>query len=146
MSTFKFKVEGKPYQVDVLLAEGNILELDVNGKKYSVELEEAVAPAPVAKPAAAPVASAAPVAAAPAPAAPAATGGTATTVKSPLPGSIVKIIATEGTAVKEGDVLLVMESMKMENNIAAEQAGTIRKVHVVQGQAVMQDDPLVDIG
>ncbi|MCL1867639.1 MAG: biotin/lipoyl-binding protein [Paludibacter sp.] len=144
MEKFKFQIDGKPYETEVLSTEGNIVEMTVNGKKYSVELEEEVAaPVVAAKPAAkqAPAAAPAPKAAAAAPA-----SGNVTTVKSPLPGSIVKIVAQEGAAVKEGDVLLVMESMKMENNITAEFAGTVRKIHVAVSQAVMQDDPLVDIG
>ncbi len=66
-------------------------------------------------------------------------------IKAPLPGSIVKIVAKEGQAVKRGELLLTMESMKMENNILAEKDCTIRKIHVKEGQNVMQDDLLVDI-
>jgi biotin carboxyl carrier protein len=143
MEKFKFQIDGKPYETEVLSTEGNIVEMTVNGKKYSVELEEE-ALAPAAKPAVAQTPATATAPQATAASAPA--NGNVTTVKSPLPGSIVKIVAQEGTAVKEGDVLLIMESMKMENNITAEFAGTVRKIHVDVSQAVMQDDPLVDIG
>jgi len=139
MQNFKFKIDGKPYETQVLSTEGNIVEMTVNGKKYSVELEEEMVVAPAAKPAAAAPQSAAPSAVS------AASSGEAHTVKSPLPGSIVKIVAQEGKAVKEGDVLLIMESMKMENNITAETAGTVRKIYVTVSQTVMQDDPLIDI-
>ncbi len=66
-------------------------------------------------------------------------------IKAPLPGSIVKIAVTEGQSVKRGDLLLTMESMKMENNILAEKDCVIRKIDVKEGQNVMQDDLLVDI-
>ena len=66
-------------------------------------------------------------------------------VKSPLPGSIVKVVVKSGDAVKKGDVLLTMESMKMENNILAEQDGTVGNVFVQPGQNVMQDDNLLEI-
>ncbi|MDR2853936.1 MAG: biotin/lipoyl-binding protein [Prevotellaceae bacterium] len=151
MKKFKFNIGNQPYEVDVLSTEGNIVELDVNGKTYKVELDEATAPAapakptpaaPAAKPAPAP---AAPVAA-PAPAAAQSSGGAVATVKSPLPGSVLKIAVSEGTTVKDGDLLLIMESMKMENNIVADAEGVVKKIHVTVGQSVMQDDALVDIG
>ena len=142
MQKFKFQIEGKPYETEVLSAEGKIVEMTVNGKKYSVEMEQEMAAPVAATPAAKATSVPSPQQAAPS----AAPSGEGQTVKSPLPGSIVKIVATEGTAVKEGDVLLIMESMKMENNITAEIAGTVRKVHVTVSQTVMQDDPLVDIG
>lgn len=83
-----------------------------------------------------------PAAAKPAPAPAAAKPGS---IKAPLPGSIVKIVVKEGQSVKRSDLLLTMESMKMENNILAEKDCTIRKIHVKEGQNVMQDDLLVDI-
>ena len=67
------------------------------------------------------------------------------TVKSPLPGSIVKVLVKAGQAVKKGDVLLTMESMKMENNVTAEADGTVKAVYVEPGKNVMQDDKLLDI-
>ena len=67
------------------------------------------------------------------------------TVKSPLPGSIVKVLVKAGQAVKKGDVLLTMESMKMENNVAAEADGTVKAVYVEPGKTVMQDDKLLDL-
>ena len=67
-------------------------------------------------------------------------------VVSPLPGSIIKVLVAEGQAVKKGDTLLTLESMKMENTVAAECDGTVTKVAVTAGQTVMQDDLLVVIG
>jgi biotin carboxyl carrier protein len=65
-------------------------------------------------------------------------------IKAPLPGNIVKIMVTEGQLVKRSDVLLIMESMKMENNILATEDGVVKKIHVQVGQTVMQDDTLID--
>jgi len=64
-------------------------------------------------------------------------------MKSPLPGNIIKVLVSEGQAVKRGDTLLIMESMKMENEIKAEKDGVITSIAVAPGQNVMQDDTLL---
>ena len=143
---FSFKINGAEYKCAVEEIEAGLTEVTVNGKKYTVETEKPVAPAPKAAPAAAPKAAPAPAApkAAPAPkaAAPAAAAAGAQ-VKSPLPGSVVKVCVNEGQDVKKGDTLLILESMKMENPILAEQDGKVAQVAVAAGQTVMQDDLLV---
>lgn len=140
MKEFQFKIDGKEYKTSVTELEGGITEVTVNGKAYKVEMEHKAAPKVAApKPAAAKEAPAAPKAAAEAPA-----GGKK--VVSPLPGSIIKVLVAEGQAVKKGDTLLTLESMKMENTVAAECDGTVTKVAVTAGQTVMQDDLLVVIG
>ena len=117
-------------------------KVTLNGRTYEVEVEhgkamlldeyEAIAPAPVAAaPAAAPVA-AAPAAA---PAAPAVTGA-GEAVTAPMPGNILKVNVTAGQAVKEGDLLLVLEAMKMENEIFAPCNGTVAQVLVSKGSTV----------
>ena len=144
---FSFKINGAEYKCAVEEIEAGLTEVTVNGKKYTVETEKPVAPAPKAAPKAAPAAAVpAPAApkAAPAPkaAAPAAAAAGAQ-VKSPLPGSVVKVCVNEGQDVKKGDTLLILESMKMENPILAEQDGKVAQVAVAAGQTVMQDDLLV---
>ena len=67
-------------------------------------------------------------------------------MKSPLPGSVIKVLVSEGQAVKKGDTLLTLESMKMENAIMAEQDGTVKQIAVTPGQNVMQDDLLIVLG
>lgn len=123
----------------------------VNGVSYDVVVEEvggAPAQAPVAAPVQAPVAAPAPTAA-PAPAAapkaaPAGTAG-AVAVKAPMPGTILKVNATAGASVKKGDVLCVLEAMKMENDICAPKDGTVASVNVQKGASVNTDDVLVTL-
>ena len=134
MREFKFTIDGKQYNAAVNELEDNFAEVTLNGKTYKVELEKEEAPAAAAV--RRPAAAAAPAAAAPA---------GLMTVKSPLPGSIVKVLVKAGQAVKKGDVLLTMESMKMENNIAAEADGTVKAIYVEPGKTVMQDDKLLDL-
>ena len=121
-------------------------KVTLNGRTYEVEVEagkamcvaEYEAFVPAAAPAAAPVA-AAPVAAAPAaaPAAPAAAAPVAgEAVTAPMPGNILKVNVTVGQAVKEGDVLVVLEAMKMENEIMAPKNGTVAQVLVQKGATV----------
>ena len=102
----------------------------------------AAAPAPVAAPVAAAPAAPAPVAA---PAAPAVTAA-GETVKAPMPGNILKVNVSNGQSVKEGDVLVVLEAMKMENEIMAPKSGTVAQVLVQKGSSVNTDAPLVVIG
>lgn len=131
-------------------------KVTLNKRTYEVEVEageamlideyEAYAPAPAAAPvAAAPVAAAAP-AAAPAPAPATAALAAGEVVKSPMPGNILKINVAQGQAVKEGDVLIVLEAMKMENEIVAPKSGSVAQIAVSKGQVVETGTPLVVIG
>ena len=137
MKEFSFKINGQEYKTTVEEKEGGKAEVTVNGKKYDVELPANAKKATTAAPKAA---------AAAAPAAKAAASGSGMQVKSPLPGSIIKVLVSEGQAVKRGDTLLTLESMKMENAIMAEQDGTVKQIAVSAGQNVMQDDLLVVLG
>ena len=128
-------------------------KVTLNGRTYEVEVEagkamcvaeyEAYAPAPAA-PVAAPVAAPAPAAApaaAPAPAAAAPVAGEAVT--APMPGNILKVNVTVGQAVKEGEVLVILEAMKMENEIMAPKSGTVAQVLVQKGATVDTDAVMV---
>ena len=127
-------------------------KVTLNGKTYEIEVEagkamlldeyEAVAPAaPVAAVAAAPVA-AAPTAAPAAAAAPAVTGA-GEAVNAPMPGTILKVNVTQGQTVAAGQVLVVLEAMKMENEIMAPRAGTVAQVVTSKGASVSTGDTLV---
>lgn len=127
----------------------------LNGKNYEVEVEKntakitnttaaaapAAAPAPKAAPAPTPVAAPAP-AAAPAPVAAAPAGGA--NVTAPMPGTVLNVVAPVGTAVKAGDVILILEAMKMENDIVAPCDGTVASV-AAKGTSVNTDDVLATL-
>ena len=120
--------------------------ITVNGTAYEVEVEEvkSAAPAPKAAPAAPKAAPA------PAPAAPAApkkaAGAGEHSIDAPMPGKIVKLVAAEGQAVKAGETLLILEAMKMQNEIAADADGVVKSFNVAAGQSVKAHESLVILG
>ena len=118
--------------------------ISVNGVAYSVSVEETAAGAAPVAPAAAPAPKAAPApAAAAAPAAPASAG--AVEVKAPMPGNILDVKVAAGASVKAGDVLVILEAMKMENEIVAPQDGTVASINVNKGDTVNSGDVLVSM-
>ena len=121
----------------------------VNGTKYEVEVEEvkAAGSAPVAKAAASAPAPAPKAAPAPVAAAPKVTAGAGEhSIDAPMPGKIIKLVATEGQAVKAGEVILILEAMKMKNEITADTDGTLKKFNVAAGQSVKVHESLAIIG
>ena len=158
MKTYKYKVQGVDYEVEIVEVEGKIAKVNVNGIPFEIEMQKpinaakhpalaATKRAATAAPVEAPVA-AAPVAAAPAkPAAqPAAPAGAGNALKAPLPGTINTINVKVGDKVNVGDVVLVLEAMKMQNNIEAENAGTVTSILVNPGDSVMEGAVLLTIG
>ena len=145
---YEYKVKGVDYEVEIQDIEGNIANVTVNGIPFEVEMKQPVKAAKqkvkLGTPAAAPVASASPASAAPAekPAAPAASGKP---VVAPLPGTINDIKVKVGDKVNAGDTVVILEAMKMQNNIEAESEGTIASINVNKGDAVMEGDTLVVI-
>ncbi len=123
----------------------------VNGETFTVEVEEvggaatSVASAPKAAPAPAAAAPAPAPKAAPAPAAAPAVTADGCKIESPLPGTILKINVTMGQAIKAGDVLLILEAMKMENEIVAPQDGSVKAISVAAGKTVQAGDVLLVI-
>ena len=109
--------------------------ITVNGKAYAVTVEEGAVSGIAAAPAA-PVPLEAPPAAAPSPAAAPAGAAGSVSVSAPMPGKVVAVKAAAGQAVKKGDVILVLEAMKMENDIVAPQDGTIASINASTGDSV----------
>ena len=124
---YRIKLNERVYEVEVEKGEAQLL------KEYDAVSAPAAAPAPVA---AAP--QAAPVAAAPA--------GSGNAVPSPLPGTVVEVKATVGQTVKRGDVVMLIEAMKMENEISAPADGKIVSILVQKGSKVEQGTPIFEIG
>ena len=146
MQDFKFKIDGTEYTANVEEKEDGKLAVTVNGKAYEVEVPGHVAAAPKVQPIK-PAAAAAPVAApAAAPAAPKKASGAGTAITAPLPGVITSIEVKEGDQVKAGQTVIVMEAMKMANNITAESDGTVKAILVQQGAQVQSGDALIEIG
>ncbi len=159
MSRTNLVINGTEYNVDIVEMSGGAATVTVNGVTYQVELPQgaavpvAAAPAPVPAPRPGPTAPAKAPAApkpAPAPAAPAApaaavpAGGEV--ISAPMPGHILNVLVAAGDVVEVGDTLLVMEAMKMENEIKSHIAGTIAEIKVSMGQDVGVGEVLVVIG
>ncbi|SHJ63023.1 Biotin carboxyl carrier protein [Dethiosulfatibacter aminovorans DSM 17477] len=124
--------------------------ITVNGKTYEVAVEE-IGGAPSAPVFSAPAAAPRAAAPAPAPAAPkaapaAAPAGGGELIAAPMPGTILDIKVTEGQAVKAGDILLILEAMKMENEIVAPADGTVKSIHTSKGTSVSSGDALITLG
>lgn len=118
------------------------LRITVNGTPYDVQVEELNGSSvPAAAPAAAPTPAAAPAPAAAT--APAAAGSEV--VSSPMPGTIVSVNVTAGQNVKSGDVLIILEAMKMENEILAPRDGVVASISVSKGETVDSGAPLVSL-
>jgi biotin carboxyl carrier protein len=144
MKKFDFNINGDDYHVHIKSIDTDIAQIEVNGTPYSVKVKQefktSKTPILVRKEGQSKSAdkriieNLSPVSSSSKPSAKA--------IKSPLPGSIIKVLVKEGDAFKEGDVLMVMESMKMENNILAERSGTIVTVCAPAGSSVLQDADL----
>lgn len=136
------KINGNEYNVAVNSVSGNKADVSVNGTSYEVEIgNKQTAPA-AAAPAAAPAA-----AATAAPSKPAAVpSGSGKAVKSPLPGVIISVNVNVGDAVKAGQVVAVLEAMKMENEIQAECDGTVTAVHTAKGDSILEGAAIVTLG
>ena len=131
---YKITLNDKVYEVEV--EQGNAILLD---EYTAMAPAAAAAPAAPAAPAAAPAAETAPAAAAPA----AAPAGTGELIESPLPGSVFKIVVSPGQAVKKGDTLLIIEAMKMENELSAPRDGVVSSIVTSVGAMISTGDPLL---
>lgn len=145
MKDFKFKISGNEYLVHIANVDGNIAEVEVNGTPYRVELEKELkqtktpklvrkefVPTTDSHPSVVKtVSTGSPVSGA---------------VKSPLPGVILEVHVKPGDMVKSGQRILVLEAMKMENNIESDKEGKVLEVKVSKGDSVLEGDVLITIG
>lgn len=160
MKKYQYKVQGVDYEVEITEVEGKIARVNVNGIPFEIEMQKPInaakhpalaatkratsaAPADVTH-----AASSEPVSAPakPAPQQTAAPAGSGTPVKAPLPGTINAINVKVGDKVNVGDIVIILEAMKMQNNIEAEQAGTITSITVNVGDSVMEGAVMLTIG
>ncbi len=151
MKKYQYKVQGVDYTVQIEEVEGNIAKVSVNDIPFEIELQQPINAAKhptIAKPVVvAPQtdnqASTQPAAA---PAQTAAAPASGNAVKAPLPGTITEINVTIGQQVNVGDTVIVLEAMKMQNNIETEYAGTVKAISVNKGDSVMEGAVLLTIG
>jgi biotin carboxyl carrier protein len=146
MKKFKFTINGNQYETEVLSVEENIAEIEVNGTLYKVEVDKSMKTTKTPKlvrQVAVPSTDIHPsVAKTSSPAGPKGAGS----IKSPLPGVILDVFVREGDEVKMGQKLLMLEAMKMENNIEADKAGKVVQILKGKGDSVMEGDVLIIIG
>ena len=153
MNKYQYKVQGVDYEVEISEVEGNIAKVSVNGIPFEVELQKPInaakhphlnkpkveAPKPVTpKPSTTPVQAPS--------AAPATAPAGGSHIKAPLPGTVNEIKVKVGQKVNVGDVELVLEAMKMQNNIESEYAGTVTAINANPGDTVMEGTVLITIG
>ena len=149
MNKYQYKVQGVDYEVEIEEVEGNIAKVNVNGIPFEIEMQRPINAAKhptIVKPkVAAPVQPAPSAAPAPKPQA-AAVPASGNALKAPLPGTITSVNVKVGDTVNVGDVVIILEAMKMQNNIEAETAGTITAINVNPGDSVMEGSVLLTIG
>ncbi len=139
MKEYKFKIGEKDYTTSVADVEDNKVVVVVNGTKYQVELDEAVQdmqPVAVKPQVAAPVETSVQSAAA----------GPSQPLKSPLPGVVLEINVNVGDTITSGQKVMMLEAMKMENNIEADFGGVVKEIKVKKGDSVNEGDTLLIIG
>ena len=129
MKEFKFKINGQDYNATVAEENAGALVVTVNGQTYPVEVPQTKASAPKMARATSGAAQA----------------GGPKNINSELPGTVTKVVAANGQHVKKGDVLLVIEAMKMANDIVSDVEGTVQRIAVAEGQSVNQGDLLVEL-
>lgn len=146
MKKFKMNINGNEYEVNIINVDDNIAEVEVNGEKFNVELEKKVQVSKTPKLVRSVVAPSTDI-----------DKSTSKTskpneakgvgfIKSPLPGIILSIDVNVGDEVKVGQRLMVLEAMKMENNINADKSGKVVSIKVKTGDSVMEGDLLIEIG
>ncbi len=145
MKKYMFTIHGNKYDVSILNVEENVIDLEVNGSAYQIEVDKSIQPMKtprLVRSRSVPSTDSGPSMG---------TGakpysGKRGAIKSPLPGAVLSIHVKPGDTVKVGQKLMVVEAMKMENNIDSDKDGTVLSVAVIPGQSVMEGDVLLEIG
>ncbi len=145
MKNYKFKIHGTNYSVDIKSVEGQTIELELNGTPYTVEVDKEIKQTPkkvlLTNRQASPSPKAIETVAAVTPK----SSSGANSIKSPLPGTILDVFVNVGDTVKTGQKLMLLEAMKMENQIDADRDGVVKSVGVRKGDVIMEGDVLVTI-
>jgi glutaconyl-CoA/methylmalonyl-CoA decarboxylase subunit gamma len=146
MKQYKFTINGNKYDAEIISVEDNIAVIEINGTPYTVEVDKSITPVKTPKlvrNVVAPSTDSHPaVAKTSSPESPKGSG----TIKSPLPGVVLDVFVKEGDSVKIGQKVLLLEAMKMENNIEADKAGKVISIKKQRGDSVMEGDVLIIIG
>jgi biotin carboxyl carrier protein len=137
MKKFSFKIQGNKYEVEVESQDSNLIVLEINGSQYNVELEQEIKVKKTPTLVRSNVATHKEIKNKP--------SSGVFKVVCPLPGNIMNVMVKVGDVVKVGDKLMMYEAMKMENLIQAEKAGKISKINVKIGDAVLQEDVMMEI-
>ena len=138
MKKYKFTISGNTYDVDILEVEGDLVKIEVNGTSYLVEIhhEAKMGKTPTLV---------RPMIREPQKQIEKKESGAGIVIKAPLPGIIIEILVKPGDIIETGQKLMVMEAMKMENDIKASQGGKISSIVVSKGQSVLQDEVLIEM-
>lgn len=139
MKQFKFSINGNEYSVDLIGVEDNIAQMEVNGTPYNVEIHKEIKTSKTPKVIAAPVKG---------PAKPEIDKrerGDAHPILSPLPGNIIAVKVSPGDIIEKGQLLMMMEAMKMENQVLSDRKGVVESVSVGVGDTVLQGDILLKL-
>ncbi len=139
MKQFKFTIHGNDYSVDIIGMEDNVARIEVNGTPYEVEVHRKVKASKTPR-TVAPV-----VKAPPKPVIEKREGGSPHPIKAPLPGIILEVKVKPGDIIEKGQLLMVMEAMKLENQVLADRAGVVENIPVTKGDNVLQGDVLIHI-
>jgi biotin carboxyl carrier protein len=138
MKNFRFRIQDNNYNVKIVSHENNNIELEVNGTAYTVTLKEEIkkskTPTLVRSASRRPTE---PLKVNP--------SKGKTKIVAPIPGVVLSIDVKVGDVIKVGDRLLVLEAMKMENNITSEKSGTVSSIHISKGQQVLQDELMIEL-
>lgn len=140
MKNYKFTIHGTQYEVEINSVEDQTINLNLNGTPYEVKVDKEIKQTKTPK-----LMRSVAVPSTEGDAATARTNaaGAAAEIKSPLPGTVLDVMVKEGDAVKVGQHLLLLEAMKMENNIDSDKEGVVKTIKVRKGDAVMEGDVLI---